>query len=97
MVALAVLASVGGTAAWMCSESIRAVVRARTAEAEVLRAQRFMAAVSLWPREDLDRHLGASPQGPWELRVHRVKPNLYEISLADTATGAVVLSTALFR
>ncbi|HEX7051884.1 MAG TPA: hypothetical protein VF188_16880 [Longimicrobiales bacterium] len=97
MIALTVLATVGGTAAWMCSEAIRAVGRAHAAEAEIRAAQRFMAAVSLWPREDLDRHLGDSPQGSWRLRVDRVRPDLYEVSLADTATGRVLLGTALFR
>lgn len=97
MIALAVLATVGGTSAWMCSEAIRAVSRAHAAEVEIRGANRLLIAVSLWPREDLDRHLGDTPQGPWRLRVDRVQPDLYEVTLADTATGRVLLGTALFR
>ena len=97
MVALTVLATVGGTAAWMCSESIRTVVRAHAVESEVRQAERFMAAVSLWPREDLDRHLGSSPQGAWRLYVDRVRPDLYEVALVDTTSEWVLLSTALLR
>ncbi len=97
MVALAVLATVGGTAAWMCSESIRAVGRAHAAEAEIRRAQRFLSAVSLWPREDLDRHLGGTAQGPWRLHVERVRPDLYEIALTDTASSRALLESALYR
>lgn len=97
MVALAVLATVGGTAAWMCSESIRAVGRAHTAEAEIREAQRFLSAVSLWPRDDLDRRLGATSQGPWQLHIERVRPDLYEIALTDGASGRVLLESALYR
>lgn len=97
MVALAVLATVGGTAAWMCSEAIRTVIRAHAAEDEIRNANRLLAAVSLWPREDLDRHLGDTRQGSWRMRVDRPLPNLYEVVLTDSATGRVVLGTALFR
>lgn len=97
MVALAVFAMLGGTAAWMGSEAIRDVGRAHAAEVEIRRAHRLLVAVSLWPREDLDRHLGDTPQGPWRLRVDRVQPDLYEVMLTDTVTGRVLLGTALFR
>lgn len=97
IVALAVLATVGSAGAWMASESIRTVNRVHEREAGVRAASRFLTAVSLWPREDLDRHLGTTAQGPWDLYIERVRPPLYAVSLADTTTGMVVLRTALFR
>lgn len=97
MAGLAVLAMVGSTAAWMCSEAIRLVRAAREAELETRNASRLLSAVSLWPAEDLDRHLGSTPQGPWRLHVNRLRPDLYEVAVTDTVHGRVLLRTALFR
>jgi type II secretory pathway component PulJ len=97
LVALAVLGMVGGTAAWMVSECIRAVAHVHESEARFRAASRVLTAVSLWPRDDLDRHLGSRTQGPWRLRIDRPRPNLYDIALSEKATGTIVLRTALFR
>ena len=97
LVALAVLATVGSVAAWTATESIRAVGRARDAEARVRLAGRLLTAVSLWPREDLDRHLGSRAQGSLRMQVDRPHPTLYGVSLLDGATGAVLLRTSLYR
>lgn len=67
------------------------------------RASAFLDAVVLWPREDLDRHLGERPEGPWVLRVDRPAPTLYAVTLLagpddSTATaGTLLLATSLFR
>lgn len=97
LVALAVLATIGSTAAWTASESIRAVGRAREHESRVRLANRLLTAVSLWPRDDLDRHLGWRNQGPLRMRIDRPNPVLYEVTLRDGVTGTVLLSTRLFR
>ncbi|MGH7334194.1 MAG: hypothetical protein ACREKS_15920 [Candidatus Rokuibacteriota bacterium] len=97
VVALAVLATVGSAAAWTASESIRAVGRVHEQEGRVRAAARLLTAVSLWPRADLDRHLGATAQGPWRLWIDRTSPTLYVVSLADTGTRKVLLRTSLFR
>jgi|SRR5664279_258110 len=97
MVALAILASAGVTVVSLAAESARAVERARVAERELRAANAFMSAVSLWTREDLDRHLGDRRQGRWIMRVDRPRPNLYTAALADSATRAPLLRTSLFR
>ena len=97
LVALAVLGMVGGAAALSVSESMRAVAHVHDTEAHLRDTARFLTAVSLWPRADLDRHLGTSPQGPWRLHIDRPRTTLYDVTLADTATGRVLLRTALFR
>src|SRR5213593_2051403 len=97
LVALAVLATVGSAAAWTASENLRTVARVYEDEARLRSASHLLTAVSLWPREDLDRHLGSRAQGPWRLRIDRPRPTLYDVSLADTATGKVLLRTSLVR
>jgi hypothetical protein len=97
MVALAILGVIASTAAWRTAEWMHTVHRAHTAEAQVRDAQRLLTAVSLWPREDLDRHLGARPQGAWMLSVDRASPELYRVTLRDTASRAVALRTTLYR
>jgi type II secretory pathway pseudopilin PulG len=100
IVALTMLAVAGAATVALASASLRAVVRARAAESAMRRASGFLAAVALWPREDLDRHLGAHPQGPWRLRVDRVAPTLYAIALADSTDHDAthpLLATSLYR
>lgn len=97
LVALAVLATVGSAAAWNATESLRAVVRMHERERSVRRASRLLTAVALWPRADLDRHLGTSVQGPWRMRVDRPLGTLYEVTLSDTASNVVLIRTSLYR
>jgi len=97
MVALAVLGAIASTAAWQTAELLNAVSRIRTAEENIRAAQRLLTAVSLWPREDLDRHLGNGPQGPWMMYVERVGDDIYEVVLRDTVSERPVLRTALLR
>ena len=97
MVALAVLATVGSAAAWTSAESIRAVTRAHESEARFRVGDRLLTAVSLWPRADLDRHLGTTRQGPLRMRIDRPHSTLYTVTLVDSTTGKVLLRTSLFR
>lgn len=97
IVALAVFGTAGSAALVLVRDSARTVDHARVAESRVRDADAFMAAVSLWTREDLDRRLGDRAQGAWRLVLLRPEPNLYEVALRDTLTDVVVLSTVLHR
>jgi type II secretory pathway pseudopilin PulG len=97
LVALVILATVGGAAVTLASESARAIVRAREAEAEMRRANAFLESVALWPREDLDRRLGSRRQGQWRLRIDRPAPTLFIVALTDSVERRELLRTALFR
>jgi prepilin-type N-terminal cleavage/methylation domain-containing protein len=97
LVALMILGSAGlglvtlGTASW------GAVRRAREADRSVRDASAFFDAVALWPRADLDRHLGDRAQGPWRMRVERPTATLYVVTLADSSGRLTILETSLFR
>jgi len=97
IVALAILAAAAVPVIALAADSERAVGRARAADRELRAASAFFSAVALWPRADLDRHLGDRRQGRWIMRVDRPRPNLYVVTLSDSATRAMLLRTSLFR
>ena len=97
MIALAMLAIGAVSLITLADESLHAVRRADAADAATARASAFLDAVALWPRADLDRHLGDHAEGAWRLRVERPLPTLYTVTLADTMNGDVVLATSLYR
>lgn len=96
LIALAILASAGGSAMMMASQAARAVEHARAAEAEVRVADAFLTAVSLWTSEDLELRLGDRVQGSWRLRIDRPVPPLYVVVLRDSL-DRVLLRTSLHR
>lgn len=97
VVALTILATGGAGMIALASQSVDSLRRASAAERETERASEFLDAVVLWPRADLDRHLGARAQGPWRLIIERPLPTLYTVTLADSIGGRTLLTTALYR
>lgn len=97
IVALAILATVASSAAWHTQEWMRAVQRTHAMETEIRQANRLLTAVSLWPKEDLERHLGVTVQGRWRLYIERTASSLYDVVLTDSSSGATLLRTAVFR
>jgi type II secretory pathway pseudopilin PulG len=96
LVALAIVAVSATAMVALASESLRAAGRAQAADDATAQADDFLQIVALWPRADLDRHLGDRRQGPWNMRVDRPTPTLYTVTLHDS-TGRAVLHTSLFR
>jgi type II secretory pathway pseudopilin PulG len=97
LVALVILTTAGATAVTMAGEAARDIQRARRAEGAMREANAFFDAVSLWSRDDLDRHLGNRHQGAWLMRVDRPAPTLYIATLTDTTSHIEILRTSLFR
>lgn len=97
LIALTILA-VGAVAVMeLARESANTVAHARAADGDLERASDLLEAVVLWPRADLDRHLGDRAEGPWRLRIGRPASTLYTVVLMDSARTQVLLSTALYR
>lgn len=97
IVALTILAVAGAAMVALANDSARAVARATAADAAMRRASAFLDAVALWPREDLDRHLGRREQGDWLMTIDRPAENLYSVTLADSSGTRVLLRTELYR
>ena len=96
IVALTILAISATTMIALASASIRAVGRAQAADDATAQADDFLQIVALWPRADLDRHLGDREEGRWHMRIDRPKATLYTVTLYDSA-GRAVLHTSLYR
>ena len=92
LLTVAMLASVA-----MVRQAIDSVHRARDAERETRQASAFMDAIALWPRADLDRHLGNRPEGRWRLAIDRPVPALYLVALTDSSSHRELVRTALYR
>jgi type II secretory pathway pseudopilin PulG len=97
LVALAILGASGAALATLAVGASDAVARARSRDDEVRRASAFLEVVALWPREDLDRHLGRRPQGEWTLEVRHPTANLYLVALSDSGASHPLLATSLYR
>jgi len=78
-------------------ECIRSVERTRDYEAKVRSASAYLDKIALWPREDLDRHLGDRPSGSWRLTIQRVQPTLYDVTVLEPTGAIVLVHTVLFR
>ncbi len=73
------------------------VALARMSEDRLNAASAFMDRVVLWPRDDLDRHLGAHTQGDWWLDIEHPVPQLYSIALLDGRSHVKLLDTMVYR
>jgi type II secretory pathway pseudopilin PulG len=97
LVALTILTVAGLAATAAVRQGGDSVRRAEAADAELRQASAFLEAVALWPRADLDRHLGDRPEGVWRLRLDRPIPTLYLVMLSDSTGTRTLLHTALYR
>ncbi len=97
LIALVILTTAGAAAVTIVAESAHDVQRIRSSESEMRAASAFFDAVSLWSRDDLDRHRGTHRQGAWLMRVDRPTPTLYVAILTDTIARTELLRTSLYR
>jgi hypothetical protein len=97
MVALTILTIAALASAAMVRQALDSVRHAQAVEEDVRKASAFMDDIALWPRADLDRHLGNRAEGPWRLSIDRPIPTLYLVALTDSHSRRELLHTALYR
>ena len=97
LVAMTILGIAGTSITTLAVDSGRQVRHARESELALRRANALLTSVSLWSREDLDRHLGDRAQGDWRMTVTRATPSLYEVALRDGTVTPPFLRTVLYR
>lgn len=84
------------TVAWV-SQAVDSVVRAGAAAAAADSASDYLDRIALWPREDLDRHLGPRQEGVWSVTVERTTSVLYTVTMRDSTDSHTILRTTLYR
>lgn len=97
LIALVILGTVGASLLALTAQAVRTVHLAVEAERSVSTAGALLHAAALWPRTELDQRLGDRPQGALLMRIDRPRPQSYVVTLRDSATGEVILSTSLYR
>jgi type II secretory pathway pseudopilin PulG len=97
LIALALIGTAAVSLLALTASDTEAVRRLTARSDEINAASRFLDAVALWTREDLDRRLGTRPQGPYRLRILRPTPLVYTVELLDAATERPLLATAVYR
>jgi hypothetical protein len=97
VVALAILGTAGISLVGYVSESLHALEMTHVSEHQLARSSAFLDAVVLWPRADLDRHLGARREGEWILRIERSNSRVYVVTLVDSTNRGTVLETSVYR
>ncbi len=97
LVGIVLLGLISTGALWTSGEILRSVGRMHATEMEIHGAGQLLAAVSLWPVEDLDRHLGATDQDGARLTIERPQPFLYHVRIEDGSSRALLLESWIFR
>ena len=97
IVATAILAIAGAACVMFAAEAQGVVQRVNEREGQLRSANRFLEAVSLWTRADLERHLGNRPQGRWRLEIERETGNLFSVTLSDSTGATEIFHTTLYR
>lgn len=97
LVALAMAAVVAAVVMWAASDALRTGRRAVERESRVVAASDLMTAVSLWPREDLDRRLGMTRQGEFRLWITPAGDRLYDVAVSTGEVGDTLVASTLFR
>ena len=96
IIAIAILAASGGAIATLAVDAGHVMRLAQDSERNLAAASALMDHVALWSADELDRHLGEHPQGPWRLDVTRPSAALYVVTLRG-AHGKAVVATTLYR
>lgn len=95
--ALAIVASAVAGAAWMVLESVGNLARSHADESMYYEADQLLRAVSLWPRQELELHLGRTEQGNMTLHVIPAGDEVFDVHVSEATVGRPLLSTSVFR
>jgi|GEM_PF-683495 type II secretory pathway pseudopilin PulG len=97
IVAMTIFAIAGTATLVRAAQARHALVLSMASEDRLNAASAFLDHVVLWPREDLDRHLGTHPQGQWWLDVEHPAADLYTIAVVDSGSHQKLLDTIVYR
>jgi prepilin-type N-terminal cleavage/methylation domain-containing protein len=96
LVALAILGL--GSAAWvgLVAQGMHAARMSDSRDAQIQHAALQLARMSTWSRTQLAAHVGRTAAPGFLVIVGEVTPSLYDVVIADTVRGAVLLHTSFY-
>jgi type II secretory pathway pseudopilin PulG len=97
LIALVVLAFSGTAMITLLGQTAHTLRNQRDSERTIRLASAELERVVLWDRERLAAHVGHSIIRGWSVRVEELTPLLFDVSIAESDTGIVLLRTTAYR
>ena len=97
LIALVLLAVSGTALVTLLGQTQRSIVTLRETERQTRDAAAELSALSVLGRSDLAARVGWTTAHGWSLRIDRLAADLFDVGIATSDTGAVLLRTALYR
>jgi Tfp pilus assembly protein PilV len=97
LVALVMLATTGVALVALVGQTAHSMHSAAITERQLRLAAVQLDRVVLFERAELVAREGQSIMGDWNLRVSAVAADLFDVAIAATDTGVVLLSTTVYR
>lgn len=97
VIALAVLGLSGTALITLLGQTAHSVRHVRDTERQVRRASDELGRFTTYDRPALAAMIGRSIRRGWIISVEQVNPDLFDVSIADTANGARLLATTIYR
>lgn len=92
------LLAIGGTAlVTLLGQTARSIESLRMAELETRAASAELSTLAVLGNEQLTSRLGRTHSRGWSLVITRTSANLFDVSIAASDTGKVLLHTTLYR
>ncbi|HKS04930.1 MAG TPA: hypothetical protein VJR92_01345 [Gemmatimonadaceae bacterium] len=97
IVGTAILASAGVACIALLGQHFASVKQLQMRETEMTAVDAQLERISaLWTARDFEARLGATRLGSFDATVRALAPGLFEVSLADTLRGVVILSSSFY-
>jgi len=97
LIALVVLAFSGTAMITLLGQTAHTVRNLRDSERTIRLASAELERLVLWDRGQLAAHVGRSSIRGWSIRVDALTPALFDVSIAESDTGIVLLRTTVYR
>jgi Tfp pilus assembly protein PilV len=96
LLALSLLAIAGIASITFAGQAAHSLRRVRTSEQATFAAASAMERVAIRSAVDLDATTGRRRDGAYDITIARLLPELYDISISDTLTGATLLHSSVY-
>jgi hypothetical protein len=97
LLSLVLLAIAGTALITLLGQTVTTLESLRATEAQTRAAGFELSALAMFDRAALSARVGRTRSHGWSMQINRPAPSLFEISVAASDTGMVLLRTTLYR